>query len=589
MAALLGLLGLAGWAFAALSINVATLIDSGRNAADFAARMLPLDFPTAGELLRLTGQTMSIVICATLLSVVLSTGLAVLAAGNTAPHRGARFGARTVIVAARAVPDVVLATVFFRLFGFGALAGVLAMGLHSVGMVGKLYADAVEQIDEGPREAMRAGGAGRGSWWPACCRRCCPRSWRPRCTGWTSTCGSRSSSASWVSTGSAAPSRPAADRVCAGHPRSGAGDRVRGDHRARCGRRGARAGRRCCRAARQARRGLRGRGRPGCRGRAARHGIENEQLPRPGAELPIEFALLSFEGKLRAAGVTTVFHGISFEDSHHDIPRSVGQAEKTCEAIDAYTGGLVDHRILYRLDVRSPEALSALARRLDQVPDGALVSHEDHTPGQGQYAVREHYERYLMGSRGMSDAEAREHVDQLIADRDGRLDIREEALVWLAARSARIRLLGHDPSSAAEIAELRDRGCAVAEFPTTIEAAEAARAHGLPVVIGAPNILRGRSHNGNASGRDLVGRGLVTALVSDYLPSGLLAAAMLLAEQGLATLPAAIGLVTAGPAEVAGLPDRGRLEPGLRADFVLVEPRRPWPVVRSVLSSWGVW
>ncbi|WP_462189254.1 MULTISPECIES: alpha-D-ribose 1-methylphosphonate 5-triphosphate diphosphatase [unclassified Frankia] len=318
-------------------------------------------------------------------------------------------------------------------------------------------------------------------------------------------------------------------------------------------------------------------------------GLENEQLPRPGAELPIEFALLSFEGKLRAAGVTTVFHGISFEDTHHDIPRSVGQAEKTCKAIDAYPGGLVDHRILYRLDVRSPESLSALARRLDQVPDGALVSHEDHTPGQGQYAVREYYERYLMGSRGLSEAEAREHVDQLIADRDGRLDIREEALIWLAARSARIRLLGHDPSSAAEIAELRARGCAVAEFPTTIEAAEAARAHGLPVVIGAPNILRGRSHNGNASGRDLVGRGLVTALVSDYLPSGLLAAAMLLAEQGLATLPAAIGLVTAGPAEVAGLPDRGRLEPGLRADLVLVEPRRPWPAVRSVLSSGGVW
>ncbi|WP_020673035.1 alpha-D-ribose 1-methylphosphonate 5-triphosphate diphosphatase [Amycolatopsis nigrescens] len=317
-------------------------------------------------------------------------------------------------------------------------------------------------------------------------------------------------------------------------------------------------------------------------------GLENERLPRPGAELPIEFAMLSFEGKLRAAGLTTVFHGVGFEESHgRGIPRTVAAAERLCEAIDAYPAGMVDHRILYRLDVRSPEGLSALRRRLDAVPDGALVSHEDHTPGQGQYADREYYERYLMGRRGMSEAEARTHVDELVAERDGRLDVREEAMAWLEQRSPRIRLLGHDPSSAAEIGELKARGGAVAEFPTTVEAAEAARAHGFPVVMGAPNILRGRSHNGNASGRELVGRGLVTAVASDYLPSGLLAAAMLLAEEGLAALPAAVGLVTSGPAEVAGLTDRGSLAPGLRPDLVLVEPRRPWPVVRSVLSPGG--
>ncbi|WP_236792728.1 alpha-D-ribose 1-methylphosphonate 5-triphosphate diphosphatase [Amycolatopsis sp. GM8] len=315
-------------------------------------------------------------------------------------------------------------------------------------------------------------------------------------------------------------------------------------------------------------------------------GLENERMPRPGAELPVEFAILSFEGKLHAAGVTTVFHGIGFEESHgRGIRRTVEQAEKVCEAVDTYPGGLVDHRILYRLDVRSPEGLAALRERLEQVPDGALVSHEDHTPGQGQYADREYYERYLVGRRGMSEVEARRHVDQLIVDRDGLLDVREEALSWLGARSERIRLLGHDPSSAGEIGELIERGGAVAEFPTTLEAAEAAREQGLPVVVGAPNVLRGRSHNGNASGRDLIERGLVTAVASDYLPSGLLAAAMLLAKEGIATLPAAIALVTSGPAEVAGLTDRGRLAPGLRADLALVEPREPWPMVRSVL--WG--
>lgn len=160
--AIVALLGLGCWALGDLRLNLATLVDSGHNAVDFAGRMFPLDFPPVGELLTLCGQTLAIVVSATLLSVLLSAPLAVLAAANTTPGPAGRFGSRAVIVLSRAVPDVVLAIVFFRIFGLGAMTGVLAMGLHSVGMVAKLYADAIEQIDEGPRTAVRAGGAGRG-------------------------------------------------------------------------------------------------------------------------------------------------------------------------------------------------------------------------------------------------------------------------------------------------------------------------------------------------------------------------------------------------------------------------------------------
>ena len=158
---LLALLAAAVWSVAELRLNVATLLDSVGNAGDFLSRTVPLDFPPLGEVLVLCGQTIAIVVCATLLAVVISVPVAVLAARNTSPVPAARYGARALVVVARAVPDVVLAIVFFRLFGLGALAGVLAMGLHSVGMVGKLYADAVEQIDEGPRTAVRATGARR--------------------------------------------------------------------------------------------------------------------------------------------------------------------------------------------------------------------------------------------------------------------------------------------------------------------------------------------------------------------------------------------------------------------------------------------
>jgi phosphonate transport system permease protein len=145
-----------------LRINVATFVDSGRNAVAFAGRMFPLDFPSPGEVVALCGQTLAIVVSATVLAVIISVPLANLAAGNTTPGRGARFGARALITLTRAVPDVVLAIVFLRIFGLGGMTGVLAMGLHSVGMVGKLYADAIEQIDEGPRSAVRATGARPG-------------------------------------------------------------------------------------------------------------------------------------------------------------------------------------------------------------------------------------------------------------------------------------------------------------------------------------------------------------------------------------------------------------------------------------------
>jgi alpha-D-ribose 1-methylphosphonate 5-triphosphate diphosphatase len=317
-------------------------------------------------------------------------------------------------------------------------------------------------------------------------------------------------------------------------------------------------------------------------------GLEKERLPRPGAELPLDFALLSFEGKLLAAAVTTVFHGTGFENSFgRGVPRTVQGALDVCDAIDARQDGRVEHRLLYRLDVRSPEGLAALKQRLANIAATVLVSHEDHTPGQGQYADRRYYERYIAGTRGLSESEAAAHVDELIAERDGRIGHRDDATSWLGeqAHAGRIRLLGHDLASADEVAELVLRGGSVAEFPTTLAAAEAARERGMPVVMGAPNLLRGSSHNGNASARELVGRGLVTSIASDYLPSGLLAAVFALAADGLVTLPEAIALVTSGPADVAGLADRGRLAVGLRADLALIASDLPWPVVQAVLVS----
>ncbi len=325
-------------------------------------------------------------------------------------------------------------------------------------------------------------------------------------------------------------------------------------------------------------------------------GLEKERRPRPTAPLPWDFALASFEGKLRAAGVTTVLHGAAFGDGGTPSnDRSVAEAHALCRTVAAGPTGPVEHRILHRLDVRCPAGLAALRTLLTSPgkpaagPDAgpALVSHEDHTPGQGQYADRIHYERYVQGVQEITEGQARHRVDQVIVERGNQLATRDESLRWLGelARVGAVRLFGHDPDSPAEIEALSRRGGAVAEFPTTVEAARAAVEHGMPVVMGAPNVLRGGSHSGNVSARELAQLGLVTALASDYLPSGLLAAMFLLVEQRVCTLPAAVRLVTSGAASVVGLTDRGSLTEGLRADLVLLRDAGPWPLVRATLRA----
>lgn len=156
---LLGLLGAAVWSIIDLKINLATMIDGIDYAVAFLRRVVPLDFPPPGEILTMVGQTLAIVVCATVLSVLLSVPVALLAARNTTINAATRGGARVIIVVARALPELILAMFFLRVFGLGALAGILALGLHSVGMVAKLYADAIEELDPGPREALRATGA----------------------------------------------------------------------------------------------------------------------------------------------------------------------------------------------------------------------------------------------------------------------------------------------------------------------------------------------------------------------------------------------------------------------------------------------
>jgi phosphonate transport system permease protein len=123
--------------------------------------MIPPDFSRWQHWLRPLLDTLAMSIAGTILAVILSLPLALLAAPNTTPFPALGYVARLLLSFLRSVPELILGIIFVAAVGFGALPGVLALALHSVGMVGKFYAEAIEHVDPRPLEAARAAGATR--------------------------------------------------------------------------------------------------------------------------------------------------------------------------------------------------------------------------------------------------------------------------------------------------------------------------------------------------------------------------------------------------------------------------------------------
>lgn len=135
------------------------LADGVPSILGLAGEMFPPDFSQAQNWLKPLLDTVAMSIAGTALAVSLSLPLAFLAARNTTPNLFVYQLARAILNALRAIPELIMGILFVAAVGFGALPGVLALGLHSVGMVGKFFAEAIEHVDEAPVEAARAAGA----------------------------------------------------------------------------------------------------------------------------------------------------------------------------------------------------------------------------------------------------------------------------------------------------------------------------------------------------------------------------------------------------------------------------------------------
>ena len=136
-------------------------LDGAPALAQLGAEMVPPNFTRWQAWLKPLLDTLAMSIAGTALAVLLSLPMAFLAAPNTTPGAACYQIARTLLAAMRSVPEIILGVVFVAAVGFGALPGVLALALHSTGMVAKFFAEAIEHVDPRPLEAARAAGASR--------------------------------------------------------------------------------------------------------------------------------------------------------------------------------------------------------------------------------------------------------------------------------------------------------------------------------------------------------------------------------------------------------------------------------------------
>ena len=295
--------------------------------------------------------------------------------------------------------------------------------------------------------------------------------------------------------------------------------------------------------------------------------LERHIEPRPGVDWPHSAAIAAHDAELAGCGITTVFDALrvgSILSSNNDGEYARGLAT---EILSARQNLRINHLIHLRAEVCSESLLDELAA-FGPADGVGIISLMDHTPGQRQFRDLSKLKQYVQGKRGISDAEFDDHVASQIQMRD-RLGAAHEAATVAAAKAWGAVLASHDDTTADHVATSNAYGIRLAEFPTTREAAEACRAHGIATIMGAPNLIRGGSHSGNVAARELAEADLLDILSSDYIPASLLNAALLLGEiwgdlaRGLAT-------VTANPARATGLSDRGRLKPGLRADLIRI-------------------
>src|ERR1700742_3052035 len=312
--------------------------------------------------------------------------------------------------------------------------------------------------------------------------------------------------------------------------------------------------------------------------------LEAHYVPRPKVFWNPIAAVISYDGQLATSGITTVLDSLRVwrEDGAEEVDGRAGVLAAAISSARDANLLRADHFLHLRCEIPMPTVVED-AMELVGRADVRLMSLMDHTPGQRQFRDEGKLRDYYRGKgAGMTDTELDTLFERRFAYQKAYAEANMRDIVALAHRHG-IPLASHDDTTDENVTDaIRDR-VAVAEFPTTVEAARGLHEAGIDILMGAPNVVRGGSHSGNIAALDLAREGLLDILSSDYVPSSLLMGALQLPKHVPAIdLAAAVRTVTKAPAEAVGLHDRGELASGKRADVIRVHIAGDVPVVRSV-------
>ena len=304
--------------------------------------------------------------------------------------------------------------------------------------------------------------------------------------------------------------------------------------------------------------------------------FERQIQPRPGVDFPVDLALRDTEAQLLANGITTAFHGVTL--SWEPGLRSLTVWRALLDALDAGTW-TCDMRVHLRWEAFN---LSALETALADIAAGRvhLLAFNDHTPSILK-KLQDPVEGAKYSGRAGMKMEAFRTLAEEIAAQAPAVPAALDRIAT-AARAAGLPMASHDDDSITVRDAFRARGARICEFPMAEEVGRAAVEAGDFVAMGCPNVVRGGSHLGWASAARLAEAGVCTVLTSDYYYPAMMRAAFVLAARNVLSLAHAWNLVSANPARAGGLPDRGLIEPGKRADLVVVDPATPHVVATIV-------
>ena len=328
-----------------------------------------------------------------------------------------------------------------------------------------------------------------------------------------------------------------------------------------------------------------------CRGYCVLPGIvdvhgdafELELHPRPGVDIAFPIAMGSVDRQLLANGITTAFHGLTL--SWEPGARSLAAGRRFMDGLAALRPRLMaDHRVQLRWETFAHDAIDDIAGWLSGQPTPALAFN-DHTTSTMERMKTGHHKKLVQWAQ-----RAGVTLDEYLArvEAVGRLAPDVPARIGEVAALAREHgavMLSHDERTVEERTAFRALGAHVSEFPLAPEVAADAVAHGEPVIMGGPNVIRGGSHTGALSAEEAIGDGLCTVLASDYYYPSLLHAAERLVERGVRSLFEAWSLVSSNPAAAMGLADRGVIETGRRADLVVIDCSGPWRLVLTIAGG----